>query len=113
MRPDDETNRRTGHPAARRPLDGNEGTASIADRGDDSADPRAIGDLLTTWIGLKVDEVDDLVADARDKAAALPDQRQLWLLFGEALVRLHCLELEVAGLRVEVDRLRQRGRRVA
>lgn len=81
----------------------------IAD-GTDGGDPRAIGDLLTTWIGVKLDQVDELVDEARSKVDSIPDQRQLWLLFGEALVRLHALELEVAGLRAEVGRLRQRGR---
>jgi hypothetical protein len=68
----------------------------------DGADPRAIGDLLAAWIGVRVAEVDDLVDDARAKAAAIPDERTLWLLFGEALVRLHALELEVAELRKAV-----------
>jgi hypothetical protein len=44
-------------------------------------------------------EVDDLVDEARDRAAAIPDQKTLWLLFGEALVRLHCLELAVDELK--------------
>ena len=66
--------------------------------------------MLQVWIGIKLAEVDDLVDDARQKAAAIPDQRQLWLLFGEALVRLHAVELEVAGLRAEVARLPGRGR---
>ena len=55
-------------------------------------------------------EADDLVDDARAKVAAIPDQRTLWALFGEALVCLHAVELEVAGLRAEVAWLRQRGR---
>jgi hypothetical protein len=38
-------------------------------------------------------EVDDLVDEARTKTAAIPDQRQLWLLVGELVVRVHCLEL--------------------
>jgi cytochrome c-type biogenesis protein CcmH/NrfG len=46
-----------------------------------------------------MDTVDSLVAEAESKVAVLPDQRHLWLLLGETLVRLHCLELEVAELR--------------
>ena len=44
-------------------------------------------------------EVDALVEEAEAKVAAIPDQRHLWLLLGETLVRLHCVELEVAELR--------------
>ena len=36
---------------------------------------------------------------AESKVAVLPDQRHLWLLLGETLVRLHCLELELAELK--------------
>jgi hypothetical protein len=112
MRPPDKRSCRTGHPAARTTPDDTiaEGTTRIADHGDSRADPRAIGELLNTWLGIKVDQVDALVDDARGKVDALPDQRQLWLLFGEALVRLHVVELEVSQLRAEVGRLRQEGR---
>jgi hypothetical protein len=87
----------------------------IADGADggDGGDPRAIGELLNTWLAIQMDQVDDLVDEARGRAAAIPDQRQLWLLFGESLVRLHALELEVAQLRAEVGRLRQRRGRAA
>jgi hypothetical protein len=68
----------------------------------DGADPSAIGDLLNTWLAIRLHEVDDLVDEARSKAASIPDQRTLWLLFGEALVRLHALALEVAELREAV-----------
>jgi hypothetical protein len=66
--------------------------------------------MLAAWVDVKMGEVDDLVDEARSRVAAIPDQRQLWLLAGETLVRLHALELEVAGLRAEVARLRQKGR---
>jgi hypothetical protein len=62
-------------------------------------DPTPVGELLAAWVGAKLAEVDDLVAEARARVDALPDQKTLWLLFGEALVRLHCLELEVAELK--------------
>ena len=62
-------------------------------------DPRRIGELLNDWLAIRMDEVDTLVDEADAKVAAIPDQRHLWLLLGETLVRLHCLELEVAELR--------------
>jgi hypothetical protein len=57
------------------------------------ADPAPVGELVAAWVGAKLAEVDDLVDEARAKAAAIPDQQQLWLLFGELVVRVHCLEL--------------------
>jgi hypothetical protein len=68
------------------------------------ADPRRIGELLGDWLAIQMAEVDALVDEADAKVAAIPDQRRLWLLLGEALVRLHCLELEVAELRKAVKR---------
>jgi len=56
-------------------------------------DPRRIGELLSDWLAIRMDEVDALVDEARAKTAAIPDQRQLWLLVGELVVRVHCLEL--------------------
>jgi hypothetical protein len=70
----------------------------------DQGDPRRIGELLGDWLAIRVDEVDALVDEAEAKVAVLPDQRHLWLLLGETLVRLHCLELEVAELRKAVRR---------
>jgi hypothetical protein len=65
----------------------------------DADDPRRIGELLGDWLAIRMDEVDALVDEAESKVAVIPDQRCLWLLMGETLVRLHCLELEVAELR--------------
>jgi hypothetical protein len=62
-------------------------------------DPTPVGELVAAWVSAKLAEVDDLVDEARSRVDALPDQKALWLLFGEALVRLHCLELEVAELK--------------
>ena len=70
----------------------------------ETADPRRIGELLGDWLAIRMDEVDELVDEAEAKVAVLPDQRHLWLLLGETLVRLHCLELEVAELRKAVRR---------
>ena len=70
----------------------------------DQADPRRVGELLRDWLAIQMDTVDSLVAEAESKVAVLPDQRHLWLLLGETLVRLHCLELEVAELRKGVRR---------
>jgi cytochrome c-type biogenesis protein CcmH/NrfG len=67
-------------------------------------DPRRVGELLGDWLAIRMDEVDALVDEAEAKVAVLPDQRHLWLLLGETLVRLHCLELEVAELRKAVRR---------
>lgn len=62
-------------------------------------DPRPVGELLAAWVGAKVEEVDDLVAEARAKVAAIPNLRSLWLLVGEILVRLAAVEHELAELR--------------
>jgi hypothetical protein len=64
-----------------------------------NTDPAPVGDLVAAWVGAKLDEIDALVDEAESKVAAIPDQRHLWLLLGETLVRLHCVELEVAELR--------------
>jgi hypothetical protein len=76
------------------------GPPMIADQGD----PRRIGELLGDWLAIQIDRVDALVEEGEAKVAAIPDQRHLWLLMGETLVRLHCLELEVAELRKGVRR---------
>ena len=65
----------------------------------DQGDPRRIGELLGDWLAIRMEEVDALVDEAESKVAVLPDQRHLWLLLGETLVRLHCLELELAELK--------------
>ena len=65
----------------------------------DQGDPQRIGELLSDWLAIRMAEVDALVDEGESKVAAIPDQRHLWLLLGETLVRLHCLELEVAELR--------------
>jgi hypothetical protein len=70
----------------------------------EQGDSRRIGELLSDWLAIQMDTVDSLVAEAECKVAVLPDQRHLWLLLGETLVRLHCLELEVAELRKGVRR---------
>ena len=70
----------------------------------DQGDPRRIGELLSDWLAIRMAEVDALVEEGEAKVAAIPDQRRLWLLLGETLVRLHCLELEVAELRKGVRR---------
>lgn len=57
-----------------------------------------VGDLLTTWVGIQMDTIDSLVADAQAKADAIPDLHRLWLLLGEVLVRLHCVELAIDEL---------------
>lgn len=112
--PDDKRSGRIGHPTARRTprVTIAKGATSLPAAGDGS-DPRAIGELLATWIGIRMAEVDDLVDEARSRVDAIPDQRILWAMLGEALVRLGAVELEVAQLRAEIGRLRQQGRRIA
>ena len=73
--------------------------SSTSERLPHEGDPRRIGELLNSWLAIQMDKVDALVDEADAKVAAIPDQRHLWLLLGETLVRLHCLELEVAELR--------------
>lgn len=65
----------------------------------DRSDPIPVGELLAAWVGVKLAEVDDLVAEARSRVEAIPDQRVLWSLVGEVIVLLRSLELEVAELR--------------
>jgi hypothetical protein len=67
-------------------------------------DRRAVGELLSTWLGIRMDEIDDLVAEARSRVEAIPDQRVLWSLVGEVIVLLRCLELEVAKLQKAAKR---------
>ena len=64
----------------------------------DQGDPRRIGDLLATWVGIQMEAVDALVAEGESKVAALPNLRDLWALFGELVVRVHFLESEVERL---------------
>ena len=70
----------------------------------DQGDPRRIGELLGDWLAIRMDEVDDLVDEARSRVDALPDQRVLFSLVGEVVVLLRALELEVAELRKAVRR---------
>jgi hypothetical protein len=65
----------------------------------DTADPRDVGDLFNAWLSVKMGEVDDLVAEARDKVAAIPSWRLLVDLVGELVIRQAALEREVAELK--------------
>jgi hypothetical protein len=58
-----------------------------------------VGELLQAWVGIRMEEVDDLVDEARSRVDALPDQRVMWSLVGEVIVLLRALELEVADLK--------------
>jgi hypothetical protein len=62
-------------------------------------DPRRIGELLGDWLAIRMEEVDELVDEARSRVDALPDQRVLFSLVGEVIVLLRALELEVAEIR--------------
>jgi len=63
------------------------------------SDPTPVGELVAAWVGAKLAEVDDLVAEGHSRVEAIPDQRVLWSLVGEVIVLLRSLELEVAELR--------------
>jgi hypothetical protein len=65
----------------------------------EGSDPTLVGELVAAWVGAKLEEVDDLVDEARSRVDAIPDQRVLWSLVGEVIVLLRCLELEVADLK--------------
>jgi hypothetical protein len=80
------------------------GPPSIPDHGD----PRAIGELVAAWLDVRMGEIDDLVAEARSRVEAIPDQRAVWLLVGELVMRLHVVEQEVAELRRRRERKRSR-----
>jgi len=67
-------------------------------------DRHAVGELLSTWLGIRMDEIDDQVAEARARVDAIPDQRALWLLAGELTVRLLVVEQDLAELRKAVRR---------
>jgi len=68
------------------------------------ADARRIGELLAVWLGVKLDEVDALVDEARAKVAAIPDRRVLESIIFELTVRVRALELDVAPLRKAAER---------
>ena len=74
-------------------------TPSTTESLPDGADPRRLGELWNTWLGIQLDTIDSLTADAAAKVAAIPDLHQLWFLLGELTVRLHCAELEIADLK--------------
>jgi hypothetical protein len=54
-----------------------------------------------TWVGIVMDTVDAMVADAQAKVDALPEYRTLMLLIGELTVRMVWLETEVQRLKGE------------
>jgi hypothetical protein len=58
-----------------------------------------VGDLLTTWVGIQMDRIDDMVASATAKVDALPDYRTLMMLIGELTVQQAWLESEVRRLK--------------
>jgi hypothetical protein len=60
-----------------------------------------VGELLTTWVGIQMDTVDAMVADAQAKVDAIPDYRTLMLLIGELTVRTVWLETEIQRLKGE------------
>jgi hypothetical protein len=75
-----------------------------------AADPREIGELLGTYLGIKLDQVDDLVNEARDRADAIPSWRTMAEITGELVIRLTALEREVGDLKREAADRKKRGR---
>jgi hypothetical protein len=61
--------------------------------------PEAVGDLLATWLSIQMDSVDDLVDEARHKVASIPSWKNVVELVGELVVRVHCLEQDLADHR--------------
>ena len=94
-----------GRPERRPTTDADQRSTTLASRHvETGGDPHEAGELLRLWVGAKLEEVDDLMAEARSRVDAIPDQRTLWLLFGEALVRLTGVEQELAELRKAAKR---------
>jgi hypothetical protein len=89
--------KRTGPPATERPA--RSGTATTTESIPDQGDPRRVGELLGDWLAIRMDEVDELVDEARSRVDAIPNQKTLWSLVGEIIVLLRALELEVADLK--------------
>jgi hypothetical protein len=71
---------------------------------DNANGSRQAGELVAEWAGVRMAEVDALVAEARAKVAAIPDSRVLASVVGELLLRVRALELDVAELRKEARR---------
>jgi hypothetical protein len=74
-------------------------TPAHAGNGDARGDPREVGELLATWVGAKLEEVDALAEQARAKVAAIPDRQVLAQVVGELILRVYMLEHDVAELR--------------
>jgi predicted Zn-dependent protease len=84
----------TGEPAQEVPP-----PSSTSDSLSHEGDPQRIGELLGDWLAIQMDQVDEAVAEAQTKAAAIPNQRVLWEMYGELMIRVFCLEAEVAELK--------------
>jgi hypothetical protein len=82
-------------PTAATATNGTTGPAMVPNAGD----PRRIGELLADWLGIQLDTVDSLTAEAAAKVEAIPDRQVLLTLLGEIIVRLGALELAVADLK--------------
>ncbi len=58
-----------------------------------------VGELLATWVGIHLDTIDALLAEAHAKVQAIPDRHVLLSLLGELVIRVRAVELEVAELK--------------
>jgi hypothetical protein len=72
-----------------------------------------VGELLRLWVGVKMDQIDELAAEAQVKASAIPSLLVLRQLIGELIINQYALQQEVGDLKTELDRLKGqlRGRR--
>jgi hypothetical protein len=72
-----------------------------------------VGELLRLWVGVKMDQIDELAAEAQVKASAIPSLLVLRQLIGELVINQYALQQEVGDLKTELDRLKGqlRGRR--
>ena len=67
-----------------------------------------VGELLRLWVGTQLERVDDLVAEAETKTAAIPDLRVLRQLVGELVVTQHWQHAEITDLKAEIRSLKAR-----
>jgi hypothetical protein len=72
-----------------------------------------VGELLRLWVGVKMDQIDELAAEAQVKASVIPSLLVLRQLIGELVINQYALQQEVGDLKTELDRLKGqlRGRR--
>src|SRR5215204_2815211 len=107
--PSDERERRPAQPTLSSPLSHDAKVEPILAEGRTGGEITSeIGELLRLWIGTQMERVDDLVAEAEAKTAAIPDLRTLREIVGEWVVLTYSLQAEVTDLKAEVRSLKAR-----